>query len=109
MATASRATAAWNTLGYLLYMVLVVVGALEVWVSFFFAMATDACHDSACDASYHVWPAMVAVWVGVGAVLLLTLIVMLRNSSLGNAVIGWPFLGLLGLGFVYLIADAILH
>jgi hypothetical protein len=41
--------------------------------------------------------------------LLLTLIVMLRNSSRGNAVIGWPFLGLLGLGFVYVIADAILH
>ena len=109
MATASRATAAWNTLGYLLYVVLVVVGALEVWVSLFFAMATDACHDSACDASYHVWPAMIAVWVGVGAVLLLTLIVMLRKSSRGNAVIGWPLLGLLGLGLVYVIADAILH
>jgi hypothetical protein len=109
MATASRATPAWNTLGYLLYMVLVVVGALEVWVSFFFAMATDGCHDSACDSSYHVWPAMVAMWVGVGAVLLLTLIVMLRNSSRGNAVIGWPFLGLLGLGLVFVIAYSIVH
>jgi hypothetical protein len=109
MANPSKATAAWNILGYLLYLVLVVVGALEVWVSLFFGMATDACHDSACDASYHVWPAMVVMWGGVGAVLLATLIVMLRNSSRGNAVIGWPFLGLAGLGLVFVVAYSILH
>jgi hypothetical protein len=34
---------------------------------------------------------------------------MMRKSSKGNVVIGWPLVGLLGLGFVYLIADAILH
>ncbi|EFD57505.1 integral membrane protein [Mycobacterium tuberculosis T92] len=56
-------------------------------------MATDGCHDSACDASYHVFPAMVTMWIGVGAVLLLTLVVMVRNSSRGNVVIGWPLLG----------------
>lgn len=109
MAPTSRATGAWNTLGYIFYMVLVVVGLLEVWLSFFFAMATDGCHDAACDASYHVWPAMVVVWVGVGAVLLLTLIVMFRNTSRGKVVAGWPFLGLLCLGLVYVVADAILH
>jgi hypothetical protein len=38
-----------------------------------------------------------------------TLIVMVRNSSRGNVVFGWPFVGLLGLGFVYVIADAVLH
>ncbi|SPM35226.1 hypothetical protein MRAB57_3048 [Mycobacterium rhizamassiliense] len=109
MAATSRATAAWNTLGYLVYAALVVVGALEVYLSFFFAMSTDGCHDAACDSSYHVWPAMVFVWVGVGAVLLLTLVVMLRNSSRGKVVAGWPLVGLLCLGFVYVIADAILH
>jgi hypothetical protein len=37
------------------------------------------------------------------------LIVMVRNSSRGNVVLGWRFVGLLGLGFVYVIADAVLH
>jgi hypothetical protein len=108
MTSASAATVAWNILGYLLYAALVVVGGFEVWLSFFFGMATDACHDPACDAGFHVWPAMVIMWIGVAAVLLVTLIVMMRKSSKGNVVIGWPFVGLLGLGFVYLVADAIL-
>ena len=107
--SASAATVAWNILSYLLYAALVVVGGFEVWLSFFFGMATDACHDSACDAGFHAWPAVVIMWIGVAAVLLITLIVMMRKSSKGNVVIGWPFVGLLGLGFVYLIADAILH
>ncbi len=68
-------------------------------------MATDA----VCDASFHMWPAVVIMWIGVAAVLPVTLIVMMRKSSKGNVVIGWPFVGLLALGFVYLIADAILH
>ena len=106
---ASTATVAWNIVGYLLYAALLFVGGLEIWFSFFFGMATDGCHDSACDASYHVWPAMVTMWIGVAAVLLVTLIVMVRNSSRGNVVIGWPFVGLLALGFVYVAADAVLH
>lgn len=109
MAATSRATGAWNTLGYILYLGLVLVGLLEVWLSLFFAMSTDACHDAACDATYHVWPAMLAVWIGVAAVLVLTLIVMFRNSARGKVVAGWPVAGLLGLGLVYAIADAILH
>jgi amino acid transporter len=109
VAAPSRATGAWNTLGYILYLGLVVVGLLEIYLSFFFAMATDGCHDAACDAGYHVWPAMLVLWVGVGAVLLLTLIVMFRNTSRGKVVAGWPLLGLAGLGLVYAIADAILH
>ena len=91
MTSASAATVAWNILSYLLYAALVVVGGFEVWLSFFFGMATDACHDSACDASFHAWPAMVIMWIGVAAVLLVTLIVMMRKSSKGNVVIGWPF------------------
>ncbi|BAX94198.1 hypothetical protein [Mycobacterium shigaense] len=109
MAATSRGTGAWNVLGYLLYLGLVVVGLLEIWLSLFFGMATDGCHDAACDASYHVWPAMIVVWAGVGAVLVLTLIAMFRTSSRGKVVFGWPFAGLLALGFVYVTADAILH
>ncbi|MCV7124176.1 hypothetical protein H7H53_14000 [Mycobacterium lacus] len=108
-AVSSAVTVAWNIVGYLLYVGLVLVGGFEVWFSLFFAMATDGCHDSACDASYHVWPAMITTWIGVGAVLLTTLVVMVRNSSRGNVVIGWPFVGLLALGFVYVAADAVLH
>lgn len=104
----SRVTVAWNIVGYLVY-ALAFVGGFAVWFSLFFAMATDGCHDSACDASYHVFPAMVTMWIGVGAVLLLTLVVMVRNSSRGNVVIGWPFVGLLALGLVYVAADAVLH
>jgi len=109
MTSASAATVAWNVLSYLLYAALVIVGGYQVWLSLFFGMATDACYDSACDASYNVWPAMITMWVGVAAVLLVTVIVMMRKSSQGNVVIGWPFLGLLGLGFVYVIADTVLH
>lgn len=105
----SRVTVAWNIVGYLVYAALAFVGGFAVWFSLFFAMPTDGCHDSACDASYHVFPAMVTMWIGVGAVLLLTLVVMVRNSSRGNVVIGWPFVGLLALGLVYVAADAVLH
>ncbi|AMC80847.1 integral membrane protein [Mycobacterium tuberculosis] len=57
----SRVTVAWNIVGYLVYAALAFVGGFAVWFSLFFAMATDGCHDSACDASYHVFPAMVTM------------------------------------------------
>ncbi len=107
--TSSRATVAWNTVGYLLYAGLVLVGLAEVWFSLFFGMATDACHDSACDNSYHVWPAMHTMWIGVGVVLTATLVVMARNSLRGKVVFAWPFVGLAGLGLVYGLAMAVLH
>jgi hypothetical protein len=94
---------------YLLYAALVCVGGLESYYSLFFAMATDGCHDSACDASYHVWPAMLIVWIGVGAVLVTTLAVMVRGAWRGKVVLGWPIAGLLGLGLVLGIASSVLH
>ncbi|HEU4361582.1 MAG TPA: hypothetical protein VFR27_08720 [Mycobacterium sp.] len=100
----------WNIVGYLLYAGLLAVGWYEIWFSLFFGMATDACHDSGCDASYHVWPAMVTVWIGVGVTLLLTLAVMVAQSIRGRIVVGWPFAGLLMLGIVFVIAnDVVLH
>lgn len=100
----------WNIIGYLLYAGLLALGCYEIWVSLFFGMATDACHDSACDASYHVWPAMVTVWIGVGVILLLTLVVMVAQSIQGKIVVGWPVAALLALGIVFVIAnEVILH
>lgn len=100
----------WNIIGYLLYAGLLAVGGYEIWLALFFGMATDACADAACDASYYVWPAMVTVWVGVGLILLLTLTVMVVQSMRGKIVVGWPFVGLLGLGIVFVIAnDVVLH
>lgn len=105
----TRSTVIWNIIGYLLYALLLAAGALCVWVSFFFAMATDACHDSACDASYRVFPAMVTMWIGVAAVLLTTLIVMVVKSIRGRVVAGWPIAGLLGLVGVFVLSVLVLH
>lgn len=100
----------WNIIGYLLYAGLVVVGGYAIWYSLFFTMATDACHDAACDAGYHVWPAMLTVWIGVAATLLLTLAIMIAQSVRGKIVVGWPFAGLLALGVVVAVAnDVVLH
>jgi hypothetical protein len=87
----------------------VLVGGACVWISLFFGMATDACHGSACDASYHVWPAMLTMWIGVAAVLGLTLVVMLVSSARGKVVAGWPFAGLLAVGAVAALSFNILH
>ena|ERR1700742_1999634 len=105
----SAVVVAWNIVGYLLYVGLVGAGVFGVWMSLFFGMATDACGDAACDASYRIWPAMIIIWAGVGTVLLTTLIVMVRNSSRGKVVVVWPVVGLLALVFVYAVAAAVLH
>lgn len=107
--TRSRSTTVWNVIGYLLYAAMVAAGLVAVWISLFFAMATDGCHDSACDASYHVYPAMLTMWIGVPVALLLTLVVMLVQSIRGKIVVVWPLLGLLALGGVYLMSLKILH
>ena len=110
LAAHRRGLRVWNVVGYLLYAGLLVVGYYEIWFSFFFGMATDACHDAACDASYHVWPAMATVWIGVGVTLLLTLTVMVAQSIRGKIVVFWPFAGLLALGIVLLTASqVVLH
>lgn len=105
----TRSTVMWNVIGYVLYAALVAAGALCIWVSFFFAMATDGCHDSACDASYRVFPAMLTMWMGVLAVLLGTLVVMVVKSTRGRVVAAWPLLGALGLVGVCALSVAILH
>jgi hypothetical protein len=107
--TSSRATIGWNVAGYLLYAGLLAVGLTEVWYSLFFGMATDACHDSACDASYHVRPAMLTMWIGVGLILTSILVAMLVYSARGKVVVGWPVAGLPALGLVWLLALKILH
>lgn len=99
-----------NVVGYLLYAGLLAVGGYAVWFSLFLGMATDGCHDAACDASYHVRPAMLTMWIGVGAVLVSTLAVMVARSSRGKIVVGWPLAGLAALGLVFVIAtQLVLH
>ena len=107
--TSSRATIGWNIAGYLLYAGLLAMSLTEVWYSLFFGMATDACHDSACDASYHVRPAMLTMWIGVGLVLTSTFVVMVLFSARGRVVFGSPVAGLLALGLVRMLALKILH
>jgi hypothetical protein len=105
----SATTVAWNIVGYLLYLALLCIGFLAVRFSFLFPMVTDGCGGPACVASHRVWPAMITVWVGVAAILLVILVVMVRNSSRGNVVMVWPFVGLLAMGFVYVVAAVLLN
>ena len=95
---------AWDIVGYLLYAGLVCAGGCAIWFSLFFPMATDGCHDAACEAGYRVWPAMITMWIGVGLALLLTLVVMVVQSYRGKPVIGWPFAGLAAVGVTFLVA-----
>jgi hypothetical protein len=100
----------WNIIGYVLYAGLPPVAMYEVKFSSLFGMATDACSDRACDASHHLWPAMLTVWIGVPIVLLATLVVMIVQSFRGKVVVGWPLAGLLAFGIVFLVAkDVVLH
>lgn len=102
------ARTAWNTLGWVAYAGLVGVGAAGVVYSLFFPMATDACPDAACDASHHVWPAMLTMWIGVAAVLLGILVVMTMRAQNGRNIAGWPIVGLAGLTGVFGLAALIL-
>ncbi len=100
----------WNIIGYVLYAGLPPVGMYEVKFSSLFRMATDACSDTGCDASHHVWPAMLTVWLGVPIVLLSTLVVMIVQSFRGKVVVGWPLAGLVAFGIVFVVArDVVLH
>jgi hypothetical protein len=100
-------TRAWNIVGCALYAALLCVGAYQVWLSLFFTMATDGCHDAACDAGYRVWPAMLTMWIGVGLTLLCTLALMITGAARGKVVVCWPFAGLLALGVVFVVADTV--
>lgn len=99
----------WNTVGFILYPAVVLAGAVEIYFSFFFGLATDACHDAGCDAGYHVGPAMLTMATGVGTVVLVTLAGMVVGSKRGKIVVGWPLAALPALGIVYLVALMVLH
>lgn len=105
----SRGTTVWNVIGYLLYAAAAAGGVMGVFMSFFFGMATDGCHDSACDSSYHVYPAMLTMWIGVAAVLLLTLVAIVVQSIRGKIVVIWSVLACVGIAGVFLLSVKILH
>lgn len=100
----------WNIIGYVLYAGLPPVGMYEVKFSSVFGIAADACSDPRCEASHHVWPAMLTVWIGVPIVLLSTLVVMIVQSFRGKVVVAWPLAGLVAFGIVFVVArDVLLH
>lgn len=98
-----------NLIGCALYLGVVAAGLVEIYFSLFFPMATDACHDAACDAGYRVGPAMFTLAIGVTAVLLVTLAGMIVGVRRGRSIVGWPIAALPALGIVYALAVMVLH
>lgn len=98
-----------NLAGYALYLGVVAAGLVAVYFSLFFPMATDSCHDAACDRQYHVGPAMLTMAIGVGTILLATLAGMVRGAKRGRSIVGWPIAALPALGVVYAVAIMVLH
>ena len=107
---ASRAVNGWNIAAFALYTLLIPAAVVEcIMATLAFAMSTDACHDDACDASYHVYPALYTVWIGVVVVLALTALPMFYGVIRDKVVIVWPFLGAAGLVGVFALGLAVLH
>jgi hypothetical protein len=111
MAEQRTAVVVANVVAFLLYALLVVAAFYVILFSgLVFGMSTDACHDAACDASYHVGAAIGTVWIGVGVVMIATAVAMVRGVTRGSSIVLiWPFVGLLGLGLVAAIGLAVVH
>ena len=110
MAEQKGAPVVANVIAFVLYGLLVVAAFYVIlFTGLVFGMSTDACHDAACDATYHVGAAIATVWIGVGVIMVATLVVMVRSSTRGMFVLVWPFVGLLGLGLVTAIGFAVVH
>src|SRR5258708_4418381 len=110
MAEQKGAPVVANVIAFVLYGLLVVAAFYVIlFTGLVFGMSTHACHDAACDATYHVGAAIATVWIGVGVIMVATLVVMVRSSTRGMFVLVWPFVGLLGLGLVTAIGFAVVH
>lgn len=97
-----------NVVGWVLYALLLPVALFEfIAGGLVFGMSTDACYDAACDARYHPGAAIGTLSVGIVVVLVATAAVMALAAAKGRTVVGWPFVGLLGLIIVGAIAFAI--
>ncbi len=105
-----RSLTRWNTTAFVLYVLLLPVAIMEFMIAALaFGMATDACHDAACDASYHEEPAILTVAIGVVAVLLSAGGLMIFGATRGKNVVAVPIVALLGLLAVFWLGNAVLH
>ncbi|KWX24126.1 hypothetical protein H7J87_18910 [Mycolicibacterium wolinskyi] len=105
-----RSVSGWNIAGFVLFVLLLPVAYIEFMIAALaFGMSTDACHDEACDASYHEEAAILTVVIGIVVVLLTTGGAMVYGAMRDKNVFGTPFFGLFGLFVVFLIGRAVLH
>lgn len=105
-----NSTNGWNVAALVLYVLLFPVAFVEFTAAgLAFGMSTDACHDAACDATFHPQAAILTVGAGIVVVLVATAGLMFWGLARGRVVIGWPLVGLLGLGAVFALGMAVVH
>ena len=99
-----------NIAAFVLYLLLIPVAFVEFMTAgLAFGMSTDACHDAACDATYHPQAAIFTVLAGIAVVLVATGGVMFWGVTHGRVVVAWPLAGLLGLGAVFALGLVVVH
>jgi hypothetical protein len=105
-----RSLTRWNTAAFVLYALLLPLAVMEFMIAALaFGMATDGCHDAACDATYHEEPAILTVAIGVVVVLLSTGAGMIYGATRGKNMVAVPFIALLALFAVFWLGSAVLH
>ena len=105
-----RTTTRWNITAFVLYVLLIPVAFVEFMAAgLMFGMSTDACHDAACDATYHPQAAIFTVLAGIAVVLVATAGVMFWGVTHGRVIVAWPLAGLLGLGAAFALGLAVVH
>ncbi|MUL82753.1 MULTISPECIES: hypothetical protein [unclassified Mycolicibacterium] len=105
-----RSVTRWNTAAFVLYVLLLPAAFMEFMIAALaFGMATDGCHDAACDATYHEEPAILTVAIGVVVVLLSAGVWMIYGATRGKNVVAVPIIALFGLFAVFWLGNAVLH
>ncbi|WP_019973287.1 hypothetical protein [Mycobacterium sp. 141] len=107
---ARRGVERWNIAAFALYILLIPVAFTEFMMGALgFGMATDGCHDAACDAGYHENAAILTVGVGLVVVLVATGALMLYGQTREKIVIVWPFVAAAAMAGVFVLGMAVLH
>lgn len=107
---ARRGVERWNIAAFALYILLIPAAFIEFMMGALgFGMATDGCHDAACDAGYHENAAILTVGVGLVVVLVATGAVMLYGLAREKIVIVWPFVAAAAMVGVFVLGMAVLH
>jgi hypothetical protein len=107
---ARRGVEGWNIAAFVLYILLIPAAFIEFMMSALgFGMATDGCHDAACDASYHEDAAILTVGIGLVVVLVATGAIMLYGLTRQKIVIIWPFVAAAAMVGVFVLGTTVLH